>query len=294
MLQINASIARHNQKVYCAFRTQHLDNYDARSYLTELDEDLNVISDKKLTAANNNTAFEDIRLFSCGESLIAFYNYLPIIHGKWEWQYAVGFGTVDPESGIIKNQISLRHLSKRFHEKNWTPYIFEGQLYMITDFDPYLRIVKIEVSDDQEMRSKEIHQSSIKTDSWNFGEIRGGTPLIYPEGTDNNWQYCFVHSFLPEHNGFNRYYFFTVLRFDPQTKEIEYYPNPLPYEEEEPDEDYILLWRLTNRMAFKVIFPIGIMNHDEGVIVSFGKDDVCSYTQYYTWKYIQDLFQKTE
>ncbi len=79
MLQINASIARHNQKIWCAYRTQHLYKRNAECILMELSNEFEPVSDKWLTAENNNTAFEDIRLFVYRDKLLAFYNYLPLM-----------------------------------------------------------------------------------------------------------------------------------------------------------------------------------------------------------------------
>lgn len=290
MLQINASIARHNQRIWCAYRTRHLNNFDSESYITELNENLEAISDKRLFAENGNTAFEDIRLFSVGESLLAFYNYHPLNEdGGWHWKYAVGFGVVNIETGLIKDQISLRSLSKRYHEKNWVPYIYNGRLFMITDFDPFLRIIELGQIEEK-IELKEVFMDTKRTLPWDFGEIRGGTPLIAPPNSNDGWLYGFVHSFLDNYNGFSRYYFFTAVRFSHVSREVQYCPEPLSHSQDEPDENYKILWSWSNNRSFKVIFPMGIINNGDGIEVSFGVDDVVSCTEYYSWDYIVNLF----
>lgn len=291
MLQINASIAGHNEKIYCTYRTQHLYNFDSESYLAELNNELEPVSYKRLIAENNNSAFEDVRLFSVGNSLLAFYTYFPFDEdGGWKWEYGVGFGVVDPEFGIIREQVSLRPLSKRIHEKNWVPYVHKNELFMVTDFDPYLRVIKID-SDNKIYGPEELFMSAEKTPGWEYGEIRGGTPLIKNPDSSGNWLYGFVHSYLSNHKGFYRYYYFTAVRYSHTTKIFQYHPEPLSYPDETEDEEYQSLWEYHNKGSLKVIFPIGIMHHDEGVIVSFGKDDICSYTEYYSWDHIQSLFE---
>ncbi len=292
MLQINASIARHNQKIWCAYRTQHLYKRNAECILMELSNEFEPVSDKWLTAENNNTAFEDIRLFVYRDKLLAFYNYLPLMeNGEWRIQYGIGFGEVDIESGIIKNQTSLRGLARRWEEKNWSPYVYGDDLFMVTDFDPFLRVIKISYKNDA-IVAGEIYLSTERTVGWKYGELRGGTPLLPNLQRADGWLYGFIHSFLPDEHGFKRYYYYTVVRYDHLTRRIEYHPEPLPGLDEEPDEEYEMLWKLSNRRDFKVIFPIGIMHYDEGVMVSFGKDDVSSYTEYFSWKRILGLFNE--
>jgi len=297
MLQINASIAKHNERIWCAYRTTHLYpepyyHYDSQPYLIELDNDLEPLNDIPLVAENNNTAFEDIRLFSFKNKLLAFYHYLPLVANKrWDIIYAIGFGEVELSSGIIKNQVSLRSLSKRDHEKNWAPYIYDEELYMVTDFDPFLRVIKIDFVGEG-VKSKETYISKEKTKSWAFGELRGGTPLISEPGSQDGWIYGFVHSFRSNEQGFGRYYYHTVVRYNHVEKYFEYHPEPLPYLEEEPDEDYELLWRYSNSKRSKVIFPMGILHCDGGVMVSFGKDDVLSFTEYFSWERLKSFFFK--
>ena len=288
MLQINASIVKHKGKVWCAYRTQHLFKYDAKCYISELNEEFDPILNKRLKAENNNTAFEDVRLFSFGDSLLAFYTYFPqISETDWLWQFGVGFGVVDLENFLITNQCSLRHLSKREHEKNWSPYVHDGELFILTDYDPYIRVLKLGFLDTP---AKEIYISPKRTLGWKYGELRGGTPLLPNPNNDNGWHYGFIHSYLPQSHGFNRYYYYTAVRFSHERKEIEYYPEPLQYQDENPDEEYEMLWRKSNNRTIKVIFPIGIMHYEDGLMVSFGKDDVMSFTQHFKWDFIESLF----
>jgi hypothetical protein len=297
MLQINASIAEHNGRVWCVYRTKNLYQYDAECFLTELNADLDPISDRRLIAENGNTAFEDVRLFSFGDKLLAFYTYMPFNEtGGWNWEYIVGFAQVDEETSTLKNHISLRSLSRRFNEKNfsneknWSPYVYGSELYMITDFDPFLRIIKIGAADGKS-DPKDMFLSPKRTNGWEFGELRGGTPLLSQPNNNDGWLYGFAHSYRTHEMGFSRYYYYTAVRLNHVNKVFEYSPLPLPYIDEEPGEEYELLWRHSNNRRLKVIFPIGIMYHEAGLIISFGKDDVSSYTEYFSWDRIKRFFQ---
>lgn len=290
MLQINASVVLHQDKYWCAYRTQNLFRFNSFSFISELNEDLDPVSNKPLIAANGNPAFEDVRLFSTGDTLLAFYTYMPKTETGWIWHFGVGYGEVDAITGVIKNQVSLRSFSKRKEEKNWVPYIYNNEVFVITDFDPFLRILKVRNSRG-ETDINEIYLSTDKTKGWPYGEIRGGTPLIAPPGPVSNWLYGFVHSHLSNNNGYRRFYYYTAVRFDPLTKRVEYHQPPLHYDDSDIDSKYTLLWHKSNKRELKVIFPIGIMHYNNGIIVSFGKDDVCSYTDFFSWEYIYSLFE---
>jgi predicted GH43/DUF377 family glycosyl hydrolase len=162
---------------------------------------------------------------------------------------------------------------------------------MVTDFDPFLRVIKVKNSSG-ETDLREIYQSKNKTTGWDFGELRGGTPLIVEPYVNDGWFYGFIHSFRENEYGFKRFYYYTVARFNHISRELQYHPTPLPYIDEEPDDEYNLLWQSSNGKHCKVIFPIGIMQHEDGLMVSFGKDDVCSYTEHFTWDRIKAYFNK--
>ena len=293
MLEINASIAGHGKKTWCTYRTEHLFNFDAGTRLVELGDDFEPVSEVRLIAENGNTAFEDVRLFSSGQELHAIYTYLPKDNeGGWKWEYGVGIGNVDVESGKIVDQISLRHLSKRKHEKNWCPYLIDGEIFMLTDCDPYVRVISIgKVGGPRNPR--EIYFARQKTIGWDFGELRGGTPLLSAPGEEDGWRYGFAHSFLPSHERFARYYFFTAVRFNHYSRELQYYPIPLECDFETEDRNYDELWAYSNNRILKVVFPIGIMQHEEGVMVSFGIDDVTSVSNYYSWESLKNFFKLT-
>jgi hypothetical protein len=292
MFEINASIVKHKARIWCAYRTDNLYQYDAKSFISELDEDFNLLTNIKLVIENKNPAFEDVRLFSAGDNLLALFTYLPINDiGGWDWRYGVGLGIVDTNSGVIKSYISLRQYSTRYHEKNWCPYIYNDYIYVVTDWYPHVRILEI----GQINKPFDIHEvffSNQKQLEWAYGEIRGGTPLISCPESDDGWVYGFVHSSLQNHEGYDRYYYFTAVRLHYEKKKVEIYPQPLDhFDNDKIDHNYNSLWNLSNNKRLKVIFPMGIMDHDSGVIVSFGKDDVESVTEYYTWTYLRGLFE---
>lgn len=291
MLEINASITSHNNTILCAYRTDHLYQFDSKSFITELDQNFNIVSTIPLKAENGNTAFEDVRLLSTGKNLLAFYTYFPFDgHGGWKWQYGVGCGYVNTKTGLIYNQQSLRGFSKRYHEKNWCPYIVDNEIFLVTDWEPYLRILRLGKIDEV-FEISEFYISSDKTAEWSYGELRGGTPLLSNPNRADGWYYGFIHSYRQNYKGFARYYFYTIARIRHTTKKIEYYPFRLTYTEPERDEIYYQLWQISNGQTLKVIFPIGIMSYDNGILLSAGVDDVCSIIDDYSWAQIEGFFK---
>ena len=135
-LKINSSIVHYRDHFYCAYRTDHMDDFDANNYLTELDEQFRPVRHIPLKASNGNTAFEDIRLFVFQERILAIYTYLPKIDDKkWLWHNGIAIAEIDIQSGLLIHQQSLRELAKDVHEKNYVPYIYEDELYVMESCD---------------------------------------------------------------------------------------------------------------------------------------------------------------
>lgn len=290
-LQINASLVKHKDKYYCAYRSNHLFEFDSKSFLSELDINLQPVMHRRLLSGNLNSAFEDVRLFSHNDKLFALYTHLPLVVGKgFLWQFTTGIGLVDTEKGWIISQTSLRDVSTRGHEKNWVPYTYKSELFLISHFSPTLRILSV-FEDHFKIGVKEYYNSETTTKTWDYGEIRGGTPLISPSAEfGDEWLYCFVHSSMINHNGYDRYYYFTAARFNPETKEFQLHGEPLGISADDDTEEYRKLWEKSNKCKLKVVFPMGIINYKAGAVISFGKDDCLSFVQFYTWTYIKSLF----
>ena len=177
-LKINASIAENNGRLWCAYRTRRIQEFDTAHYITELNSNIEPINHTKLDANNENPVFEDVRLFSFQGNLLAFYTYLAgCPEMGWLWMCAVGMGIIDTQTGRIIQQQSFRCYGKRIHEKNWTTIEWNGQLFIITDFAPKIRILEAMGKPGNFVLS-EYYNAKIETKSWSFGEIRGGTPFI--------------------------------------------------------------------------------------------------------------------
>jgi hypothetical protein len=260
--KLNASLVKHGNRYFCAYRSDHMHRLNPRNYLTELDKNLNPISHIRLTPENGNTAFEDIRLFSFNKNLLAIYTAFEKIDAcHWDWKYHMEIGIVDIETGIISKQSSLKNQSLREHEKNWTPYVSGDFLYIITDFDPNLRILR-STKKNTFLRFKDFYFSDTTALKWDFGEVRGGTPFLPGIAQVGNWQYSFVHSslFVPNGDDTSRFYFYTVVRFDHETKLIQWHNKPLNYSKwHNMDDGYYELIKQTIDPSIRVVLPKGLL-----------------------------------
>jgi hypothetical protein len=293
-LQINASIACFKGRYYCAYRSDFFDrHYDPKNHVTELNADFSISTHYNLSAENGNSAFEDIRLFEHRGRLMALYSYLPKEGDGWLWENGVGIGEIDTARMMLVNQQSLRSLSIDVHEKNYVPYIYNGELYIIANFSPLLRIIKADGEAGNFVFSEQ-HKGPSKIE-WPFGNIRGGTP--FTEGPERNdpWQYAFIHSsmYMPNGNFVSRYYVYSILRFNPETYEVQLIEEPLAFSEDEQSlgNTSTRLLNSIKNLSIKVVFPMGVIQYGDGIIISYGKDDCASKLKYYSWNYIRLLFK---
>ena len=289
-LKINASIVQHQSRYWATYRTTHLYDLNSSTILTEFDDSFRPLSHKRILIESENLPFEDVRLFDFNGILIALYSFLIInSEKKSDWKYSVGIGIVDISTGLIKNHQSTDSVSTRYNEKNWVPYVFEEELYIITDYEPHLRIVKAE-GGAEKFLLKEIYIGEARSGGWQFGEIRGGTPLLQSKSRNPDWFYGFVHSsdFTKDNV---KVYVYTIVRFSHQTKVVEYPTWPIGYSEEDLDVEYQRLFQLgVPDQNLKCVFPMGIIEFDDGLLMSYGKDDCVSLIRHYTWTYIESLF----
>lgn len=300
LLKINACLVLHGDKILCTYRCNHLYSYNSYTHLTNFDYNFNPIAHRLLVTEDGNTALEDVRLFSFKNTLLAFYTFLPKVReAEWNWEYTVGVGIVDLEEGKITNQKSLRKYSNQKHEKNWVPYDYMGELFVITNFQPYVRILKLR-GDIKDFEFKEVYLKKNEHLDWSWGAIRGGTPLFsIPKNkrkdSDINFMYGFIHSSLAvsDNGEVGGFYFYSLIRFDPNNYDCFIQPTPTGYSDNEYDREYNRKHILTTGgKKLKVVFPMGVILYDEGVLMSFGKDDCESRTRFFNWDFIQNWFNE--
>ena len=152
---------------------------------------------------------------------------------------------------------SPKVLVGRYHdgrEKNWSPMSYEGDLWVLYSFQP---LVFYRLKD-----GKTATMDTAIFDSWKYGTIKGGTPLVQ---MDNGDYLTIFHSTIKLAGG-NTVYTGGALVLDKQLvpKRISRYPLIAPCIEKDEFSYLKSTW---------VIFPAGIIREDNVWKVSCGVND---------------------
>ncbi|MBU6446770.1 MAG: hypothetical protein KGQ49_05160 [Verrucomicrobia bacterium] len=214
---------------------------------------LNIVSyssDYSLTA-------EDARLFNVGNRIFIIFNDIPMLN--IQGLNAMYLAELVEERGglfALKDQAKpLNYLYARAVEKNWSPFVADGKLYVIYSDHPRV-ILEVDVNTGY---CQEVTRS-ISHRNWDLGEIRGGTPAYLV-----NDQFLTVfHSSFPVATSKGRAYVMGAYTFDkePPFAIHAMTPNPLG-----DPIDY------SQNNASKVVFPGGMVVEDQQIHVAWGKAD---------------------
>lgn len=169
------------------------------------------------------------------------------------------------------NNLSLMHYAAApdLVQKNWVPFEFNNELYLIYSFDPYI-ILKWDPS--KKVLTKEFESITNIHDVWKHGEIRGGTPATYVKELDG--YLGFFHSSVEYKSGepswkerksprWRKYYMGAyVIDAKPPFTIKAFTPMPITYPGQyAKDQNYY------------VIFPAGFVEQKDKFIISAGIDD---------------------
>lgn len=205
---------------------------------------------------------QDARLFKIGERILLFFNdYGSTRHRSSYSLYVVELLEKEGKFQAKERATLLKYDNMLSIEKNWTPFLSEDKLYLIYSTQPHLILQpNLETGICQRIASTQLPFS------WNWGEIRGGTPAYPAEGG----LLTFFHSSqeLPAASFFGkkigRNYAMGAYLFEnsfPFTiKKITSFPIGSV-------EDYM------NKNRRKVIFPAGMVIDDHLIHVVWGKND---------------------
>jgi predicted GH43/DUF377 family glycosyl hydrolase len=161
--------------------------------------------------------------------------------------------------------LDFHGLKNNKFEKNWVPFDYEGLLLLAYSISPH----KIFFPVKKENKCVTIAQSS-ELNSWNWGELRGGTPALL---IDNFYLAFFHSSILTESvqsdNKSMTHYFMGAYLFEnkpPFTiKKIS--PHPIVSKNFYNGSSY-QTWK-----ALRVIFPCGFIYDDKHIWISYGRQD---------------------
>ena len=145
-------------------------------------------------------------------------------------------------------------------EKNWSPYSYNGKLYIIYSWSPF----EVWLLDNElNIKSRKQYSNNL---GWKWGEVRGGTPPLLLR---NSYFISFFHSFyLYPYRDIHdeRVYVSGYIQFDPDSLKIVSLSNDPVLE---PD------WNTNHNGATlsPVIFPCGLVGYGPSLIISSGLND---------------------
>lgn len=160
-------------------------------------------------------------------------------------------------------------LGPRTMEKNWTPFVYQGDLHFIYDTNPP-RVLRVEHqallnSETQQLLAEEVSHSAAKV-AWDWGHMRGGTQAVYD--AELGRYISFFHSSGPADlrgTGRQRYYVMGLYTFMPEPPfDID---SMTPLSLVAPS-----FYRQVNPYQH-IVFPQGMVLDGDQVHVSYGQDD---------------------
>lgn len=167
----------------------------------------------------------------------------------------------------IKDMLFTADGTTRCVEKNWTPFVYAGDLHFIYEANPPL-VINVAREDLRSNSLKSITASLVSKGThrvlWNYGEMRGGTPAVYDATRDRYVSFFHSRTMVEGPLGLRLYYvmgFYTFAKEPPfDIEELVSVPLVGPRYYDNPG-------------CISVAFPRGLVIDGNQVHVSYGKDD---------------------
>jgi hypothetical protein len=214
---------------------------------------------------------EDPRLIAIGDRLYIVYS-----DNKEEWPTKGGYRMYVAELHFDGSRFSVQEIEGLFNfegenpqrrEKNWVPFENNGELLLAYSLNPHCIMRPLLGSSQCETVAK-----SEGVISWEWGELRGGTPGLL---IDDHHYLSFFHSSKSFSSVFSNgekilHYFIGAYTFSAHLPfEItQISPKPLVSKEFYADNVYVPYWKPLN-----VVFPGGFVHDDQNIWMVYGRHD---------------------
>lgn len=280
----NGSVTRWRGKLLLAFRVHDIDYEQelcihesaisssigvSKIGIVQLNEDLEPITEPQILEMTIGA--QDPRILCIDEKLCLVFCEI-IQEGEAAGLSRMGsaFLEFDGEkfhlSSYIVFEIFNGESSKR-HEKNWVPFDYHGHLLFSYSLLPHCVLAPL--LKEGCCKTLAVSQSPI---NWLWGELRGGTPAVV---FDEHHYISFFHSSIniaSKHSSYRKipHYFMGAYLFKKE------YPFNITHMSKEPifapgfydGREYDPYWH-----PVCVVFPTGILHHDDQIWVSYGRQD---------------------
>ena len=228
--------------------------------VVKLDQQLNVLEETAQIleiasySPDISITVEDVRLFNSNGRIFIIFNDIPPLGAHGNSMY---LGELNEENGNFVLKEPAKFLNYPFAkpiEKNWTPFVFNGKIYVIYSEQPRVVLeVDVDTGNCQEVSRLAPHWN------WNFGEIRGGT-IAYPV---NETFLTFFHSSFFTETSIRKAYVMGAYTFDKDPPFLVRTITPAPLGDLTYYEDN----------SSNVVFPGGMVVEDHFIFVAWGKGD---------------------
>jgi predicted GH43/DUF377 family glycosyl hydrolase len=273
----NPSIIRFQDSLLLSFRNApHPQSYfDSLIGLIWLDEDLNPISAPQiLNAQGNSQVFprtEDARLLWVGDKLYMVYsgNKDPLISKK---EFRVYLAELNFNGHIffwdnIEGLFEFQGKNKKKGEKNWVPFDYNGRLLLAYSLAPHLILHPL-----LGQNACEIFSLSDETVSWDWGELRGGTPAL---SIDDGQYLAFFHSAqemasIQSEEKMMLHYFMGAYMFSPEPPFAITQISPEPIV---ANGFYSGPVYKSSQKPARVVFPGGYIFNEDYIWIAYGRQD---------------------
>ncbi len=199
---------------------------------------------------------EDARLLRVGHRIFIFFNDRPLL--QTPGKFAMYFGELIEEQGIFVLKGPAKFLNYPHAnqiEKNWSPFSSGDNIYVIYSDQPRV-ILQVDLNTGY---CQEATRTNVNW-QWNWGEIRGGTPAYLLDDAF----LTFFHSSFPAKTSKGRAYVMGAYTFDKDPPFSVRTMTPWPLGD---------LTDYTEENSPKVVFPGGMVVHDDVIHVAWGKAD---------------------
>lgn len=199
---------------------------------------------------------EDGRLFCIEDRIFIFFNDQPV--SRLPGQFAMYVGEIIEEQGIFHLKLPAKPLNYAQIvpiEKNWTPFAYEGHVYLIYSDQPRI-ILELDLDTGD---CEEISHTFFDPD-WKWGRIRGGTPALLVDDTF----LTFFHSSFSAQTKKGKIYVMGAYTFE---KEAPFSMRTITLQPLGALSDY------SEDNPSKIVFPGGMVVENLFVHVAWGKGD---------------------
>lgn len=246
---------------------QHLLNHRVSFQgLVQLDRNLEVAGRPQLIDVRSydpkyRSVPQDGRLLGVGEKIYLFYNdNTTSVRSSQEMFIA----EIVEEAGLFRFKEPAKHLtysgSQQKVEKNWSPFAYEQKIYVVYRIQPHTILeIDLETGVCQEVAET---KSAL---SWQFGEMRGGTPAYLVDGEYISFFHSSKKGFASNPDEKTRRIFFMgayTFESSPPFSIKAMTPKPLGTVEYYRDDN-----------SEKIVYPSGLVIEKDFIYVAWGKND---------------------